>query len=169
MLGVNRVSYFGVSVSSLLSCLGSTYSVSCWTLLAGFLALRIPLVYGVFGFICFIFVVVSPLFLSLFIGRMAGGVDSFFSSLLPPGTPLWIAPFVGLAETISYLVRPFVLMIRPFLNITIGALGGASLAGMCVSSWPLLACLVFLFMYEVFVAIVHWFIVVNILDFSIDH
>lgn len=62
-----------------------------------------------------------------------------------------------------------VLMIRPFLNISIGAIGGASLGGMFMSKSIVILILLFVFFYEVFVAMVHWFIVVNILDFSIDH
>lgn len=38
-----------------------------------------------------------------------------------------------LAETIRYVVRPVVLMIRPFLNLSIGAFGGAAIGGMCIS------------------------------------
>lgn len=74
-----------------------------------------------------------------------------------------------LAETLSYLVRPVVLMIRPFVNLTIGSLGGYAIGSMCFSvSWAILF-LGFLFFYEIFVAVVHWFIVCNILSFSEDH
>lgn len=96
-----------------------------------FLILRVPYLYGLFGFGLFLFFVISPLFLALFFGRLFdGGLVSFFSSFVPQGTPLWIAPFVCLAETLSYLVRPGVLMIRPFVNLTMGSIGGYVLGGM---------------------------------------
>nr|YP_009240946.1 ATP synthase F0 subunit 6 [Brachycladium goliath]ALN38359.1 ATP synthase F0 subunit 6 [Brachycladium goliath] len=139
-------------------------------LLVCFLGLRMPYLYGLSGFGLYLFFVVAPLFLSLFFCRVVDvGVVDFFSSLVPPGTPLWIAPFVCLAETLSYLVRPVVLMIRPFVNLSIGALGGYSLGLLSFSSFGVLFFLFVLFFYEVFVAVVHWFIVCNILSFSENH
>lgn len=79
----------------------------------------------------------------------------FFSGFIPEGTPIWIAPFVCLAETLSYLVRPVVLMIRPFVNLSIGALGGYVLGMLTFSQWWVVLFLVVLFFYEVFVAVVH--------------
>nr|YP_009524388.1 ATP synthase F0 subunit 6 [Lepidotrema longipenis]AXR86348.1 ATP synthase F0 subunit 6 [Lepidotrema longipenis] len=140
-------------------------------LLIVFLFLRIPFIYGSMGFFSVVFLMIIPLFLSLFFIRLEFSLFDFFSSLIPGGTPLWIAPLVGVAETISYIVRPFVLIIRPFLNITIGAIGVAAVGGMSfsISGKMLILFMSFLFFYEVFVAIVHWFIVVNILLFSKDH
>nr|YP_009734331.1 ATP synthase subunit 6 [Echinostoma revolutum]QIJ97883.1 ATP synthase subunit 6 [Echinostoma revolutum] len=152
--------------------LGDTFYRLCLCgLLFCFLFLRIPYIYGMSGFGLFIVFVIFPLFLSLFISRLVdGGPASFFSGFVPPGTPLWIAPFVCLAETLSYIVRPVVLMIRPFVNLTIGALGGAALGalGFKFGVW-VVSFLFLLFFYEVFVALVHWFIVCNILSFSEDH
>nr|YP_010121351.1 ATP synthase F0 subunit 6 [Scutogyrus longicornis]QRC77980.1 ATP synthase F0 subunit 6 [Scutogyrus longicornis] len=169
MNNLNRFSAFFGFVSSLCSYLGAFYYLACFTLLCLFLLLRIPFIYGGLGFAFLVVFFIFPSYVSLFIGRVEDGISLFLSSLVPSGTPLWIAPFVGLAETISYIVRPAVLMIRPFLNITIGALGASSLAGMTMSNCGLVVFLIFVFFYEVFVAIVHWFIVVNILGFSEDH
>lgn len=60
-----------------------------------------------------------------------------------------------LAETLSYLVRPVVLMIRPFVNLRIGAMGGYVLGLMSFSSSWVIGFLLLLFFYEVFVAVVH--------------
>nr|AFD18197.1 ATPase subunit 6 [Cichlidogyrus sclerosus]WRY69021.1 ATP synthase F0 subunit 6 [Cichlidogyrus sclerosus] len=169
MNNVSRFSYLVRFVVSLCSSLGALYYISCFVVLGLFILLRVPFVYGAVGFAALVIILIFPAYLGLFIGRLEDGVSLFFSSLIPSGTPLWIAPFVGLAETISYVVRPVVLMIRPFLNITIGALGAASLAGMSLGNSSLLLILIGVFFYEVFVALVHWFIVINILGFSEDH
>lgn len=107
------------------------YRLCLLGLLFRFLFLRIPYVFGVLGFGLFLGVVIGPLFLSLFLGRLLDrGLFEFFSGFVPPGTPLWIAPFVCLAETLSYVVRPIVLMIRPFVKLTIGSMGGVALGAM---------------------------------------
>lgn len=88
--------------------------------------------------------------------RLGFSISHFFASFIPLGTPLWISPFVCLAETISYIVRPVVLIIRPFLKLSIGALGGASLGAMCISYSSLIVFfLLIMFLYEIFVALVH--------------
>nr|YP_010231371.1 ATP synthase F0 subunit 6 [Apharyngostrigea pipientis]QSV37701.1 ATP synthase F0 subunit 6 [Apharyngostrigea pipientis] len=135
-----------------------------------FLLLRIPYIFDIGDFFFFLVVFIFPLFLSLMFSRFFSEFRCFIACFVPSGTPLWIAPFVCLAETISYFVRPFVLIIRPFLNLSIGAFGGASLGYMSLKFGSLvLFFLVVLFFYEVFVALVHWFIVCNILSFSVDH
>nr|YP_009236161.1 ATPase subunit 6 [Fascioloides magna]AMF83645.1 ATPase subunit 6 [Fascioloides magna] len=147
------------------------YRVCLFALLGCFLYLRVPYVYGMMGFGLFLVFMIAPLFLALFLGRLLDvGVCSFFAGFVPSGTPLWIAPFVCLAETLSYVVRPIVLMIRPFVNLTIGALGGAAIGALSLKfGWGVISFLILLFFYEVFVALVHWFIVCNILSFSEDH
>nr|YP_006460026.1 ATP synthase F0 subunit 6 [Tetrancistrum nebulosi]ADN44067.1 ATPase subunit 6 [Tetrancistrum nebulosi] len=169
MFIINRFNSFSCLVKPLVSNLGSLYKSVCLTLLVCFLYLRTPFLYGVSGLLLYIFILLAPMFVSLFVGRLENGVNTFFSSLLPPGTPLWIAPLVGFAETISYIVRPIVLMLRPFLNITIGCFAALAIGGGFCNNWLLIVGLLMLFFYEIFVAMVHWFIVVNILDFSIDH
>nr|QZR92107.1 ATP synthase subunit a [Cichlidogyrus casuarinus] len=169
MGGVSRFNSFSSFVGGLCSPLGGLYRLSCFFVLCFFILLRTPFIYDLHGFMLVVVLLILPVYVSLFLGRLESGVDLFFSSLVPSGTPLWIAPFVGLAETISYVVRPVVLIIRPFLNITIGAFGASSVAGFGLGNSWLLYVLCFIFFYEVFVAVVHWFIVVNILGFSEDH
>nr|WCH58145.1 ATP synthase F0 subunit 6 [Holostephanus sp. FJ-2023] len=135
-----------------------------------FLLLRIPYIFGVGGFSTFLGFMILPLFLGMMFSRLNGGVSLFFSSFIPVGTPLWIAPFVCLAETISYIVRPIVLVIRPFINLSIGAMAGMTLGLLCWSmNWFVFIGLLILFFYEIFVALVHWYIVCSILAFSADH
>nr|QJP05959.1 ATP synthase F0 subunit 6 [Clonorchis sinensis] len=146
------------------------YRLSLFLLLGGFLSLRLPYVYGMGGFVLFIFFIVCPLFCGLFFSRVLdGGLSCFVSCFVPMGTPLWIAPFVCLAETLSYIVRPGVLMMRPFVNLSAGALGGYALGLLSMFSYWVVMFLVVLFFYEIFVAVVHWFIVYSILSFSEDH
>nr|AIN37090.1 ATP synthase F0 subunit 6 [Hypoderaeum sp. Hubei-2014] len=170
---VTRLSAVFYKVISLVSGgWGDSYYRYClFGLLISFLLLRIPYIYGMSGFALYIIMIILPLFTSLFLCRIIDvGPSSFFSGFVPPGTPLWIAPFVCLAETLSYIVRPIVLMIRPFVNLTIGTLGGVAIGGLGLKfgGW-VLSFLFLLFFYEVFVALVHWFIVCNILSFSEDH
>nr|AYH51366.1 ATP synthase F0 subunit 6 [Cardiocephaloides medioconiger] len=135
-----------------------------------FLLLRIPYIFGMGGFFVFLLCFIFPVFLCLMFFRLGNDLRLFFSSFVPSGTPMWIAPFVCLAETISYVVRPFVLLVRPLLNLSIGALGGASLGYLSIKfGLGVVLFLLVLFFYEIFVALVHWFIVCNILSFSVDH
>nr|QAY80533.1 ATP synthase F0 subunit 6 [Paragonimus kellicotti] len=169
---VTRLSSVGSFLRGLIVGVGGdpVYCIVLCGLLFCFLSLRFPYLFGLGGFSLFLFFVISPLFLSLFLSRLLdGSAFSFFSSFVPEGTPLWIAPFVCMAETLSYLVRPVVLMIRPFVNLSMGAMGGYVLGLLSFRfSWVIFF-LVFLFFYEIFVAVVHWFIVCNILSFSEDH
>nr|YP_010372301.1 ATP synthase F0 subunit 6 [Capsala martinieri]UOX29721.1 ATP synthase F0 subunit 6 [Capsala martinieri] len=153
----------------LINNLSSLYKILGLSVASLFILLRTPYLYGSGGFLFSVLVILGPLFLGILLFRLERGPSSFFSTLLPPGTPLGIAPFVCLAESISFLVRPMVMMLRPFLNITIGTLGGMSLGLMAMNNWTILLFLCVLFFYEIFVAVVHWFIVVNILEFSVDH
>lgn len=146
------------------------YYVCLLVVFSYFLLLRVPYMFDMGGFLFFLVVFIFPLFLSLMFTRLFFDVRYFLSSFVPLGTPIWIAPFVCLAETISYLVRPFVLIVRPLLKLSIGAFGGASLGFMTLKFSPaVLLFLLVLFFYEVFVALVHWFIVCKILSFSVDH
>nr|YP_008994158.1 ATP synthase F0 subunit 6 [Metagonimus yokogawai]AGN12760.1 ATP synthase F0 subunit 6 [Metagonimus yokogawai] len=146
------------------------YRLPLFFLLVAFVGLRLPYLYGMGSFGVFILIAILPVFLSLFWSRAVDGKRSeFFCGFVPEGTPVWIAPFVCLAETLSYLVRPVVLMIRPFVNLTIGAMGGYALGLMCFLSWWVVFFLFLLFFYEIFVALVHWYIVCSILSFSEGH
>nr|YP_010286164.1 ATP synthase F0 subunit 6 [Mosgovoyia sp. SQ20]UKS08002.1 ATP synthase F0 subunit 6 [Mosgovoyia sp. SQ20] len=134
-----------------------------------FLCYRVPYCYSPYVFAVFLVVVVFTMFLSLFFCRVFSGVDEFFSGFVPVGTPLYICFLVCLAESISYVIRPIVLILRPFINISLGCFGAASLCGLCFVSWLWFFVLFFLFFYEVFVAVVHWYIVTSILSFSEEH
>lgn len=68
-------------------------------------------------------------------------------------------------------MRPGVLFFRPFVNLSVGAYACLVIGGFCVENED--AFLVFylslLFIYELFVAMMHWFIVYEILKFRVDH
>nr|YP_009367930.1 ATP synthase F0 subunit 6 [Senga ophiocephalina]ARK18841.1 ATP synthase F0 subunit 6 [Senga ophiocephalina] len=145
------------------------YLVLMLCVLSLFLSYRFPYVYSPFVFIVFLVCVVFTCFLAMFLWRIASDFHLFFSGFIPVGTPLYICPLVCLAETISYIIRPFVLIFRPFINITLGCVGAVALSNFCFVSWGWFFVLMLLFFYEVFVALVHWFIVTNILAFSVDH
>lgn len=134
-----------------------------------FLCYRQPYCYRGFAFGVFLLVVVFSMFLSLCLSRVESRVSVFFGRFLPVGTPLYICPLVCLAERVRYVIRPIVLILRPFINISLGCIGGVALCSLCFINWWWIFLLVILFFYEVFVAIVHWYIVVSILRFSIDH
>ena len=44
----------------------------------------------------------------------------FFSLFLPPGVPIWLAPFIIPLEIISFFVRPITLAVRLFANMMAG-------------------------------------------------
>nr|UFQ88926.1 ATP synthase F0 subunit 6 [Rhinebothroides sp. MZUSP 8026] len=138
-------------------------------LLLIFLLYRVPYCYSPLLFSVLLVVLVFSSFTSLFLRRIFCNYNEFFSSFVPVGTPLYVCPLVCLAETISYLIRPFVLVFRPFINISLGCFGAVALSSFCFSSSIWYLVLIVVFFYEVFVALVHWFIVTNILSFSVDH
>lgn len=143
------------------------FVLSCVLLL--FLGYRIPYCYRPFLFSIFLISIVFSLFIALFFRRLFDNIHEFFGSFVPVGTPMYICPLVCVAETISYIIRPIVLILRPFINISLGAYGAVALCNLCFISKGWLVVLFILFFYEVFVAVVHWYIVTSILSFSIDH
>ncbi len=44
----------------------------------------------------------------------------FFSLFIPPGTPIWLAPFIFILEIVSFFVRPITLSVRLFANMMAG-------------------------------------------------
>lgn len=134
-----------------------------------FLSYRIPYCYRPYLFSIFLLTVVFRMFISLFFRRLLFKLNEFLSSFVPAGTPLYICPIVCLAETIRYIIRPLVLILRPFINISLGCFGAVALCNLCFVKYFWLVVLFILFFYEVFVAVVHWYIVTRILAFSIDH
>lgn len=134
-----------------------------------FLSYRFPYCYSPLFFRVFLLIVVFRSFASLFLRRLFKNSEEFFRRFVPVGTPLYICPLVCLAETIRFIIRPFVLIFRPFINISLGCFGAVAIGNFCFLNSAWLVVLVMVFFYEVFVALVHWFIVANILSFSIDH
>nr|UFQ88878.1 ATP synthase F0 subunit 6 [Rhinebothrium sp. MZUSP 8022]UFQ88890.1 ATP synthase F0 subunit 6 [Rhinebothrium sp. MZUSP 8023] len=165
--------YFSSTLFSLYNSVVQMFSYYYMILLSAvlllFLLYRVPYCYSPLLFSVLLVLVVFSAFVSLFLRRLFYSYNEFFSSFVPVGTPLYICPLVCLAETISYLIRPFVLIFRPFINISLGCFGAAALSTFCFTGSVWYIVLVIVFFYEVFVALVHWFIVTNILAFSVDH
>nr|YP_007890998.1 ATP synthase F0 subunit 6 [Hydatigera krepkogorski]BAN15682.1 ATP synthase subunit 6 [Hydatigera krepkogorski] len=143
-------------------------SIILWTMLL-FLTYRFPYCYSPLIFVIYLVGVVFVCFVSLWLNRLFNNVDSFFASFVPVGTPIFICPLVCIAELISYVIRPFVLILRPFINISLGCFGAVYVGGIVYVNYWCFILLVILFFYEVFIALVHWFIVLSILLFSSDH
>nr|ACN76688.1 ATP synthase F0 subunit 6 [Hydatigera taeniaeformis] len=143
-------------------------SIILWTMLL-FISYRFPYCYSPWLFIVWLIGIVFVCFVSLWLNRLLDNVNTFFASFVPLGTPLYICPLVCIAESISYIIRPFVLILRPFINISLGCFGAAFIGGAVNSNYLWFLTLILLFFYEVFVALVHWFIVLSILLFSEDH
>lgn len=134
-----------------------------------FIFYRVPYCYRPFLFSVFLVRVVFSTFVVLFLSRVLSRVNLFFSTFVPVGTPMYICPLVCLAERVRYIIRPLVLILRPFINIRLGCMGAVALGKLCFVKTVWFVLLFILFFYEVFVAIVHWYIVIRILDFSVDH
>lgn len=101
--------------------------------LALFLSYRVPYVYRPLFFCTFLVCVVFSCFTAMFIWRISADIKLFFSGFVPVGTPLYICPLVCLAESISYIIRPFVLIFRPFIKISLGCVGAVALSKFCFS------------------------------------
>nr|YP_009428344.1 ATP synthase F0 subunit 6 [Diphyllobothrium stemmacephalum]BBA26478.1 ATP synthase subunit 6 [Diphyllobothrium stemmacephalum] len=134
-----------------------------------FLGYRFPYIYSPFFFAIVLMSYVFFCFVSLLLARFFNSPLEFFSGFVPLGTPLYICPLVCCAETISYIIRPFVMIFRPFINLSLGCFGAVAVGQFCVANWWWLLILSIVFFYEVFVALVHWYIVTSILSFSVDH
>lgn len=145
------------------------YLLSLISIFLLFISYRIPYCYRPYFFSIFLVVFVFSMFISLFMRRLFSRFKVFFRQFIPVGTPVYICPLVCLAETISFVIRPIVLILRPFINISLGCFGTVAICKLCFNSWLLILIVFLLFFYEVFVAVVHWYIVTSILSFSIDH
>lgn len=165
----NYSSVFSILYKNIITIFSYYYLLILSCVLILFLSYRVPYCYRPFLFSVFLVVVVFRAFISLFSSRLFDSTKEFFSSFVPVGTPMYICPLVCVAETISYIIRPIVLILRPFINIRLGCLGAVSLCKLCFKSWVWILVLFILFFYEVFVAVVHWYIVTSILSFSVDH
>nr|WRW53957.1 ATP synthase F0 subunit 6 [Strigea falconis] len=171
MFGISR---FGVFFSYVFPWVGglldSFYPFALLFFWCYLMLLRVPYVFDMGDYFFFLLGVVFPLFLCLMFFRFLGNWRYFLAGFISSGLPFWIAPFVCLVETFSYLIRPLVMLVRPFVNVSVGVYGAFSLAYVILDvsfCWSVLL-LLFLF-YEIFVALVHWFIVCEILSFSVNH
>ncbi|NP_066208.2 ATP synthase F0 subunit 6 (mitochondrion) [Schistosoma mansoni] len=146
------------------------YSFVMISVFCGLVMTRCPYIYGWIGFFAFLVCCVLPLFISLIVTRLNVSAVEFFGSMIPEGSPIWILPFIQYVEIISYIIRPFVTVIRPFVNVSVGIRLGVSVGWLCIgSSFYIYFFMVFLFIYEILVVFIHWFIVSEILKFSVDH
>nr|YP_009938508.1 ATP synthase F0 subunit 6 [Prosthogonimus cuneatus]QNU39792.1 ATP synthase F0 subunit 6 [Prosthogonimus cuneatus] len=94
-----------------------------------FIFVRVPFVFDLFDFFLFVLVFVFSLHISAMVSRLEFSVSLFLSSFVPSGVSSFFGLFLCVVETISYLIRPFVLVFRPFLNFVIGGVVGHSLFG----------------------------------------
>lgn len=138
-------------------------------LLILFLIIRCGYLYGRIGYVLLVYIALIPLFLALFLRNVTGRCRFFFGGFVPVGCPMWIAFVACLLELVSYVIRPFVMLFRPYINLRMGYYCGVFLCGLCYEWGGLFIFLFLFFLYEVFVALIHWFIVYEILGFSVDH
>ena len=110
------------------------YLVIMGGILVLFLRYRFPYSYSPFFFVVILCCYVFFCFVSLFLARLVSNPREFFRSFIPVGTPMYICPLVCCAETISYIIRPFVLIFRPFINLSLGCFGAVAVGGFCFSS-----------------------------------
>jgi F-type H+-transporting ATPase subunit a len=82
-------------------------------------------------------VVTATLAVAIWVGATIIGFSRhglhYFSLLLPKGTPLAVAPFLVLIETMSYFIRPVSLSLRLFANMMAGHVLLKVLAGFIVT------------------------------------
>nr|BAV81464.1 ATP synthase F0 subunit 6 [Schistosoma mattheei] len=172
-LWVNRIiNWFSFNLICSIS-IEKWYSFIMLVIFSGLMFTRCPYIYGYIGFILILFVLVIPLYLCLVFTRFYTSVSSFFADMIPQGSPLWILPFIPHVELISFIIRPVVLLIRPFINVSVGVYSGLMIGDLCMISLNnnvfIITFLFILFVYEVFVILVHWFIIKEILKFTISH
>lgn len=165
----NFSSLCSIIYNSLIFIFSYYYLLGLVRILLLFIRYRIPYCYRPYFFYIFLIVFVFRMFISLFMRRLFYRFNTFFRQFVPVGTPLYICTLVCLAETIRFIIRPIVLILRPFINISLGCFGTVALCNLCFNSWLLIIVIFLLFFYEVFVAIVHWYIVTRILSFSVNH
>lgn len=124
-------------------------------LLLVFLVIRCGYGYGIVGFGLLVYIMILPLFICLFLFKILGRCRLFFGGFVPLGSPLWISPFVRVIELVRYCIRPVILLFRPYVNLSIGCYCGVALGGLVLVNLGVLLFLTMLFLYEVFVAVMH--------------
>jgi F-type H+-transporting ATPase subunit a len=92
--------FFFILFSNLLGLIPGSYTVTSQVMVNGVLAV------GVF-------------MMSVIVGLQMHGAH-YFTLFVPPGTPVWLAPFMIPIEVFSQFVRPVTLSVRLFANMTAG-------------------------------------------------
>ncbi|KAK4467239.1 hypothetical protein MN116_000312 [Schistosoma mekongi] len=110
-----------------------------------------------FSFRLIIIALIVPLYLSLFFRRMFTTFRLFISGFIPIGSPILLSPFVCIIELVRYIIRPIVLLIRPFVNISAGVYFGIGLGRIrfLLDYYYISLLFIILFVYEIFVALMH--------------
>ena len=130
----NFNSLCSVLYKSLISMFSYYYLICLLRVLLLFMGYRIPYCYRPFFFSIFLVVLVFRAFVSLFVRRLFGNFNVFFRQFIPAGTPIYICPLVCLAETIRFVIRPIVLILRPFINISLGCFGVVAICKLCFNN-----------------------------------
>lgn len=125
-------SVFSLIYTSIINIYSYFYFLPLLLLFSTFLIYRFPYLYSPYIFFALLVMVLFGMFISMFLFRLFTKPKEFFSSLLPAGTPMYIGPLVVMAETISYVIRPVVLIFRPYINIRLGCFGAMAMGKFCV-------------------------------------
>lgn len=108
----------------------------------------------------------AMMFLILAVGMAVykRGVVGFLSSFVPHGAPVLLLPLLVPIEVLSLLVRAFALMVRLFANMLAGHIIILAMLGIIVSyslifmALPVLAVVIALYLFEVFVVVLQTYI-----------
>lgn len=135
--------FFFILFSNLLGLIPGAFTVTSQVMVNGVLAL------AVFA-------------LSVVMGLVIHGVH-YFTIFVPPGTPVWLMPFMIPIEVFSQFVRPVVLAVRLFANMTAGhtvinVLLGLVLMGGVFLGWMPLGFTVILGGLEILVAFIQAYV-----------
>lgn len=131
-----------------------------------FFSVRVPYLFGFPGLFGFLIFWILPLVLALILTRVLSDFLGLISSFVPSGTPGFTVSFVCWLETIRFIIRFLVLFLRPFVNLGAGVMIMFRLSYSSLGLvWPV-SIMFGVFFYECFIAMVHWYIVCNILSFS---
>lgn len=117
-----------------------------------------PLVYGYSTRYSLILILGLIIFLFPLLRKITLRFKDFIRALVPRGSPIVLAPFLVLIETISLLIRPFTLRLRLVANISAGHI----ILGLCAIllsrfSWRGIIYL-FYYIFEFFVAVIQTYI-----------
>ena len=135
--------FFFILFSNLMGLIPGSYTVTSQVMVNGTLAL------GVF-------------FLSMIMGVVLHGAH-YLTIFVPPGTQGWLMPFMIPIEVFSQMVRPVVLAVRLFANMTAGytvmnVLLGLVLLGGVFLGWIPLGFTVAIYLLEILVAFIQAYV-----------